>query len=439
MTDAPNIVDFTAHPGDYTGVKSSWWIQEDYSESTQFLAGSHQTHVYAPGGAIERVIGSVITSSDDEGFLALVSACDSSIDDPGPAWQQSWSTEQADFDVHAGDGYWPAGVRYAPNLFIAWQREGEDLAATETTRVWWGNLCVVHRRYDYASGLVDTTADASLDVEGLVHDLMGRGLNSLVEFDPVRVAPGTSWSTVLDQAAWWDGVSAREVLAYATTHAPLMWWAVWEPGLSGLPRFEVGRWDGIARYVLAPGIAQVELSGGATGLANRALVRFVGTMTGQSKQTWVAEVTADVRALAASGLVRTMVVDLTGEGLMPLSDAAARGVAALAQAALAKTAGRAVVAQPIWDRVEGRMVDPWEIRAGSPVIVSDAPLSFGRSTSLAESIGADGVSVFRCRSVEYDAGRNEATLALDGGSRSLVTRLRGDTVQRRYDAGDPTL
>jgi hypothetical protein len=89
------------------------------------------------------------------------------------------------------------------------------------------------------------------------------------------------------------------------------------------------------------------------------------------------------------------------------------------------------------DLVEGRMVEPWEVQDGSPVIVCDAPLDYSRSTSLAESTGTDGVSVFRAAAVAYDIGSNTATISLDGGSRSLLGRFKTDAAPRRYDTGNP--
>lgn len=434
---APNIIDFAAHPADYVDSKVPWWIQEDMAEGTTFTPTSHSTHVYVPGGQIERVIGSFIASRADAEFLALVAACDPSIADPGPAHNQTWSTSQTDFDLQAGDGFWPSGQRYAGNLYVAWQRTTDDLTIGADTRVWWGNLVVVHKRYSYGGGLVDTTTDLPLDVQGLVHDLMGRGLNALVEYDPNRTAPGTPWGTVIPHAAWWDGVSAREVLTYGCTYAPNMWWRVLDPGPSGLPRFDVGRWDGPPRYVIAPGDGVVELSGGAASLANECLVRYVGTTFGSSKTAWVASVRANVRALAAAGLTRTMVLDITGEGLMSPLEARLRGISALRQASLARTAGKVTIRQPILDRIEGRMVEPWEVQPGNPVIVSDAPLAYSRSTSLVDSVSADGVAVFRAAAMSYDASRNEATLDLDGGYRSLIGRLKVDAQRRRYDVSDP--
>lgn len=432
---SPGTVQFTPHPGDFVTRAGSWVIEESLPDGTRIEGGDHSTHVYTPGpGSIERVIGSVVTTRTDSDLIAVVAACEPTITAPGPAHRSGWVTSQLDWDVQAGDGAWPAGLRFADNLYLAWARVSTTVTLGQDETLWWGNLCVIHRRYDYRSGLVDAAAAPALDVQAIVHDLMGRGLNAMVEFDPHRTAPGTPWGTLVPHAAWWDGVSAREVLEFAVTWAPGMWWAVWEPGPSGLPKFEVGRWDGPVRYVLAPG-SGVELSGGAADLANRCLVRYVGTTFGNTRTVWVAEVRANVRGLADAGLSRTMTLDLTGEGLMTTVDARARGVSALRQAALARTAGRVTVTAPIYDHVEGRMVDPWEVRAGSPVVVSDAPLAFSRSTSLAESVGSDGVSVFRCRGVAFDAGSGAATLTLDGGTRSLIGRLKTETVRRRYDVG----
>ena len=433
---APAVVEFTAHPGDFVTTPSPWWIQESFGDGTTFTTLSHSTFIYTPGGDIERVLGSFRSTRTDADFLALVAAPEASLTDTwewGPAEQWTWAPAQHDFDIKSGDAYWPSTVRWADNLYLAWQRITSGVTTAGETTIWWGNLCVIHKRYSYGGQPVDVAADPSLDVREIVYDLMGRGLNSIVEFDPNRVAPGTPWGTLVPHAAWWNGVSAREVLALCTTYAPGMWWAVGAPGISGLPRFEVGRWDSAVRYVITPGSADVELSGGATDLANRALVRYIGTTFQETKTTWIAEVRANVRGLAEAGVHRTMMVDLTSEGLITTEEARRRGIAALRDAALSKTAGRVTIREPIYDRVEGRMVEPWEIQAGSPVIVCDAPLSFGRSTSLTESVGADGISVFRCRGVAYDISSNSATLALDGGSRSLIGRLKLEAKPRRYE------
>ena len=435
---APATVDFTAHPSDPHGDQSPWFLQEAFGSGTTFDPLDHSTWVYTPGGAIERVIGSIRATRTDTDLLAVVTAADPSITNPGewgPALKQDWKPAQVDFDVFAGVGAWPLSIRWSQNLYLAWQRINTTVTTGTDATIYWANLVVLHRRYNYASQPVAATP--TLDVRGLVHDLLGRGVNDIVEYDPNRVAPGTPWSAYVQQAAWWNGVSAREVLALATTYAPGMWWAVLEPGRTGLPRFEVGRWNGPVRYVFAPGTADVQLSGGAGDIANRCLVSYIGTTFGNSRTTWVAEVRANVRGLAEAGIVRTTQLDLTSEGLMTPQAARARGISALRQAALARTAGKVRISQPIFDRVEGRMVEPWEVRAGSPVVVCDAPLSFSRSTSLAESIGADGVSVFRARGMAYDISSNTAELTLDGGARSLIGRFRTEAAVRRYDVPSP--
>jgi hypothetical protein len=409
-------------------------IQEDFAEGSKFTTTSHSTFIYVPGGQIVRVLGSFMSTRTDTNFLALAAAPDQSLTEEwqwGPADQWTWSDTQHNFDIGPGDSNWPSTVLYADNLYVAWQRTTAEVTIAPRAIIWWGNLVVVHRRYNYAGGDVNLTGDFTLTVQGLVHDLMGRGFNRTVEFLPDRVDPGTPWTTVVPHAAWPSGVSAREVLAYAEQFAPGMWWQILEPGLSGLPRFVVGRWDGPIRYVLTPSNSKVELAGGGGDLANRCLVRYVGSAVGQSKAVWVAEVRANVRGLAEAGVIRTMQLDLTSEGLMSATDARLRGVAALRNAAIAKTAGKATISGPIYDFVEGRMVEPWEVQDGSPVLAASA--SSTRAGSLSESVAADGTSVFRARSVSYDASSNAATLSLDGGSRSLIGRFKAEATQRRYD------
>lgn len=430
----PALATFTAHPGDGYGTPRSgpWFITDAIPEGTTVTGTDHSTWVYTPGGEVERVIGSTRMTRTDTDLIALAAACDPGISNPtewGPSWRGPWQADQQDWDIHAGVGAWPLSIRWSQNLYLAWQRTGATVTVAADATLYWSNLVVMHKRYNYAGQPV--SALPSVTVRELVHDLMGRGFSSRVEFDPERVAPGTPWRSRVGHAAWWNGVSAREVLAYAEQYAPGMWWTVEEPGSTGMPRFVVGRWDGPVRYVFRT--SQVELSGGANDLANRCLVKYIGTTYGNSKTVWVAEVRANVRGLAESGVVRTMQLDLTSEGLMSPDIARARAVAALRTAAQSSTAGRVTVTRPIYDMVQGRMVEPWEVEGGSPVVVADAPLAFSRSTSLAESVGADGVSVFRARSVAYEASSNTATVSLDGGSRSLIGRFRTEATPRRYD------
>lgn len=429
------IVSFSQHPSDYINAGQSWFLQEGFSQGTDVSPSAHSTHIYTPGGKIVRVWGTVLSNIADSNFRAVVAAAHPEIASPGPAHDQAWTTSQVHWDVKAGDGAWDSGQPVAENLFIAWQRVNSDFIAAGDVTIWWANLVVIHRRYGWDGALVDAAASPALTTEQLVKDLIGRGFGTVVEFDPTRTALGTPWDTAIIQAAWWNGVSAREVLGLAAAKSPRMWWALFEPGATGRPTLDIGRWDGPARYVFPAESVKLEMSGGAADVANRCLVRYIGTTFGQSKTTWVAEVRAHVPLLDDAGLTRTMTLDITSEGLLPTQDARARGISALRLASLSKTAGRVTIREPVYDRVQGRMVNPWEVRAGSPVIVCDAPLDYSRSTSLTDSTAEDGVAVFRATTMAYDSGRNEATLTLDGGSRSLIGRLKTETHPRRYEVG----
>jgi hypothetical protein len=429
------IVSFSQHPSDYINAGQSWFLQEGFSQGTDVSPSAHSTHIYTPGGKIVRVWGTVLANIAESNFRAVVVPAHPEIASPGPAHDQAWSTSQVHWDVRAGDGAWDSGQPVAENLYLAWQRVTSDFIAAGDVTLWWANLVVIHRRYGWDGSQVDAATSPALTTEQLVKDLLGRGLGTVFEFDPTRTAPGTPWDTLIVAASWWNGVSAREVLDFGAAKSPRMWWAAFEPGTTGRPALDFGRWDGPVRYVFAAESVKLEMSGGAADVANRCLVRYVGTTFGQSKTTWVAEVRAHVPLLDDAGLTRTMTLDITSEGLLPTQDARARGIAALRLASLAKTAGRVTIREPVYDRVQGRMVNPWEVRAGSPVVVCDAPLDYSRSTSLTESTAEDGVAVFRATTMAYDTGRNEATLTLDGGSRSLIGRLKTEAHPRRYEVG----
>ena len=152
------------------GIKP-WVIEENIAKGTTLGLESHSTHIYTPGGTIERVIGSLQSTRSDGACVACVVPSDPTIILYGPAAVFPWSTAQHDFDVQAGDGLWPPTLRYAQNLYIAWQRLNSEVTIGEDVTVWWGNLVVIHRRLNYAGGLVDAAAHPELDVQGLVHDL----------------------------------------------------------------------------------------------------------------------------------------------------------------------------------------------------------------------------------------------------------------------------
>jgi hypothetical protein len=414
----------------------AWFLQEGFSQGTNVSPSAHSTHIYTPGGKIVRVWGTTLANIADTNFRAVVCAAHTRRSPrPGPAHDQAWTTSQVHWDVRAGDGAWDSGQPVAENLFLAWQRVTSDFIAAGDVTLWWANLVVIHRRYGWDGSQVDAATSPSLTTEQLVKDLLGRGLGTVFEFDPTRTAPGTPWDTLIVAASLVERGVRPGGAGLRAAKSPRMWWAAFEPGATGRPALDFGRWDGPVRYVFAAESVKLEMSGGAADVANRCLVRYVGTTFGQSKTTWVAEVRAHVPLLDDAGLTRTMTLDITSEGLLPTQDARARGIAALRLASLAKTAGRVTIREPVYDRVQGRMVNPWEVRAGSPVVVCDAPLDYSRSTSLTDSTAEDGVAVFRATTMAYDTGRNEATLTLDGGSRSLIGRLKTEAHPRRYEVG----
>lgn len=429
-------VTFSPHPSDPITIASPWSLQEGIPSGTVVPSGSHSTWVYTPGGAIERVLGTVVTTLTNSDLYVHAVGAHPLIADYGPSYSGTWQAGQQHWSIQRGDGKWPSSRREVANLYLQWGRTSSDLTLSSDATIWWGNLAVFHRRFGWDGYLVDVAANLQLTTQGLVYDLIGRGLRALLEFDPGSVPAGMPWANVIQHAAWWNGVSAREVLDLAVTSSPRMRWEILDPGPSGLPRLRIGRWDGPVRYILPPGSVRLQMSGGGATVANRCLVRYVGTTYGQTKTVWVHEVRCTVPILDDAGLTRTMTLDVTGEGLITTEQARLRGAAALRLSSMAKTSGTAVVREAIYDRVQGRMVEPWEIVPGSTVIVADAPLSWSRSTSLTDGISEDGTAVFRLQSAAFDAGRGEATLNLDGGARTLIGRVKAEAAQRRYDVPD---
>ncbi len=332
------------------------------------------------------------------------------------AYDQPWSASQVDVTVQAGVAPWTFDAK---QLVLQWAYTG----ATDTPRNsdFWvrvANVAVVMQMVDETGAALT----ASQSVSGssspwqILRDMVGRFLAGKVEPDGFT----SSFADAVEQAAWWGGVTAREVADFVQAANPDAWWAVWEPGDSGLPTFTYRPWtaeQGTYRYQFGPQHGRTTLDGGTGELFNRALVvydRADGVPASLVMTTVVDE-------LDELGVVRSMVLDLSGRG--PLS---AGSATVLAQQELAKinadrASGQVVVRAPVLDQWEGRTVQPWELRPGC-VVKTQAP----RSQPLVpvNYYTANGLGQWRATSVTFDVASNSATVALDGGPRT-VARWRG--------------
>jgi hypothetical protein len=327
-----------------------------------------------------------------------------------------------------GGGTWPTTLDARALLIVSKYTGG----GTTTTADSWqrhANIAVHCRRYTRTGAAIKPTSgtpkDFQLTVADILNDCMGRLLLDVVEPAAILEQP----DTLVDQAAWWDGISASEVLSFIATYAPNNWWAVWEPGDSGRPRFTYESWLGPVRYVITAGLGRVKLAGGAEQLANAALVIY------QAGENTVASTTATVTVplLDAENITRWVTVDLKDRGTITAAKAQELGQNALTRLAVRKPSGTVEISEPVFDRVQGRVVQPWEIVPGSPVQVIDA------TTRLVPDYldTTDGASIFRLTGVQFNASTGTAQLDLDGGSRTLVSRVKVAAAPVRFDAAVP--
>jgi hypothetical protein len=337
------------------------------------------------------------------------------------------ATSQTDWQAELGAGTWLAAARHHALMVRTTYSGAAVTATTATDWVRHANLTVLGRRFmrDGTEELPTAeTPDAFRpSVADVVNDVIGRLMRTAVEVDPQIQQP----TTYVDQACWWKGVTARQVLDFTLQYAPFCWWAVWAPRpTERRPRFQYGTWQTPIRYILGPN-ARVRLAGGSDSVANRALVVYLAA----PERPATVVVTATVPVLDDEGLTRTVIVDVTDKGPMSVAAATTLGQNAISRVAVTKPSGQATVAEPILDLVAGRYVQPWEILPGSPIMVTRAAPRLG---AIGTTDTPDGVAIFRLTGVSYDVSAGAATLDLDGGTRTLKSRIKADLAPTPYAA-----
>lgn len=327
---------------------------------------------------------------------------------------RDYTSTARDFRLIEGVGTWDI-----PNARVAqlrWEYAGgADAVASRDYFLRWGNLAVVFQRLDRAGNL-DTTPTVYLQARHIIDDVIGRLLASKLDISTQIETP----DALVEQACWWGGISARGVFDWLEDLVPDCYWAVWGPQADSQPRFEYTSWRQPPRYVIPPDSATIQLAGGGDDLINRAVVAYQ-TSNGVPASVVVV---GDVPELDAAGLQRSMLVDLTGEGPLSTAGARAKGLDALRTQNIVRSSGTATVTGPVMDLREGRVVEPWEIRAGWPVVLAGGALRAdgGRAYSLTGA--RDGRSTFRLTGAAYTASSGSAELTLDGGGRNLFNRVR---------------
>lgn len=325
-----------------------------------------------------------------------------------------------DFTRYQGNGTWSVtDARVAEIRFVY---DSVDATAARDWWLRWGNMAVVFQKLGQNGSVAGAPSTYVRSFE-IVNDVIGRLLRTKLDISAAIAQP----TTLVEQATWFEGVTAAGIFDFLEDLNPANYWAVWEPQESPLPRFEYLPWAVHPRYIIPPESCTMHLAGGGEELFNRAVVSYQ-TSNGVPASVIVS---GSIPELAAAGETRTMVVDLTGEGTLSRSSAASKGTDALATANITRSSGTATVFGPVFDVKTSRMVEPWEIRAGWPVVLGGGVLRADGGTAYSLTGARDGRSTFRLTECQYTVSSASMELTLDGGGRNLFNRVRKPIPKQR--------
>lgn len=305
---------------------------------------------------------------------------------------------------------WSSGQQY-PFLMLRYLGAGGSVSDTDVAWVVFDEVVVVGTRYNRDGtektsgyGSSDTTILASTVVE----DLLGRVLGDVYDATGAVVDTTTYGITEL---AWPDGITAAGVLGRLMELEPGYRWGAYEPNGDGLYRFEWTAWPSEVRYE-ADTVDGYDAPSSAGDLYNEVRVFY---LDGRGKPKSVT-VTQTVPELDDAGLTRQARLELdSGTD----DDATQAGTEFLAEHAKPPARGTLTVARPIFDRLAGRWVQPWQIRAGELIRVRSVQ---PRAEALTAT-GRDGISVFKIAAREYRAASAAARLELDEYTLSTARAL----------------
>jgi hypothetical protein len=134
-------------------------------------------------------------------------------------------------------------------------------------------------------------------------------------------------------------------------------------------------------------------------------------------QTVSVRSTSTVAALDDANLTRETKFDLVGAGSN--ANATQAGEQFLAEHERPAASGTLRISRPVIDLIDGRWVQPWQIRAGELIRVRDVQPRVDALTAT----GRDGISVFKIASREYSTADATATLELDEYTLSTARAL----------------
>jgi hypothetical protein len=289
------------------------------------------------------------------------------------------------------------------------------------------NIVIVATRYTKAgaeitSGYTSTGTGLQVFSDQVIADLLGRYHTDTLDGANAAITAG---SYALDQLAYDDPVTSGKILEDLMALEPY-YYAVWEtnPATDRFV-FEWLPWP-TAVTLEADITAGYASQASANTIFNRARVRYVDA----KGMTRVVLRTRTVADLDNAGFTRTETFDL-GEEIGTAANANQAGDNFLTEHNQAQNAGRLVIDAPILDVQTGRMIQPWEIRAGRLIRLRGVE-AYPDSLNNA---GRDGASVFRVVSTSFSASDAAATLELDTYAPSVARQIanlsRRTTIGRR--------
>jgi hypothetical protein len=439
-------VSLPAHTGDWVDRGEGTW-QFDIPEGAKVDAStpSHDDIVYLPakyvdatgggngsGQDIEMVLFTAKTNVNSVTLRAQVRVTSSSGTVYTP-YQPLWDDINGAHDhsyIFEGAGSWSTTA--AEVVTLRWQMiDPTDYNSPQDRYLRFGNLAVVYSLVD-TNGVAAGAPSTYLPAWRIVYDVIGRLLRNRLEITAAIASP----DTLVEHAAWFEGVTARGVFDFLEDlTGGTNYWAVWEPGATGRARFSYVPWDVEPRYVITPDVCELDLAGGSEGLVNEALVAYVANR-GVPASVKVVGYAAD---LNNAGITRTMLVDATDKGQISKATAIQAGKDAMSRQDVVRLSGRARVSGPVWDRRDGRWVEPWELRAGWQGVFGGGELR-SRGKAVENLSARDGRSVWRITGTQFTASDGVCELTLDGGGRTAYRRVRREPPMsaRRYRPGDRT-
>jgi hypothetical protein len=265
------------------------------------------------------------------------------------------------------------------------------------------------------------TVDTVLASE-IVADYLGRVMTST--FDSAN-ATITATSFGIEHLAYPDAVTGEQLLGDLMKFETGYTYHVWESNPANDKfRFEWLPWPTAVRYE-ADVIDGFSAPASGNTLYNAVAVRWHNRGTIR-----VSTRTQAVKELTAAGMTRTGFIDL-GDEASTQANAHRTGDQWLAEHQRPTNSGRLIVRVPIVDHLLGRMVSPWELRAGNLIRIRGVE-AYPDSLNNA---GRDGVSVFKIASTDFSASAAAVVLELDSytpsAARALATLIRRPVVRRR--------